>query len=127
MSITGQQTFLVAQLIKNPPEMQKTPVGYPGWEDYLEKGELPTLIILGFPGGSEGKKKKKKTACNAGDLNSIPGLGRSPGGRHGNPLQHSCLENPHGQGSLAGCSSQGRTESGTTERLSITQSHSTVL
>ena len=32
--------------------------------------------------------------CNAGDLGSIPGLGRSPGGGHGNPLQYSCLENP---------------------------------
>ena len=38
-----------------------------------------------------------------GDLSSIPGLGRSPGGGHGNPLQYSCLENPHGhrQRSLA--------------------------
>ena len=42
-----------------------------------------------------------KNACNAGDLGSIPGLGRSPGGGHGNPLQNSCLENPHGQRSLA--------------------------
>ena len=40
--------------------------------------------------------------CSVGDLGSIPGLGRSPGGRHGNPLQYSCLENPHGQRSLAG-------------------------
>ena len=39
------------------------------------------------------KKKKKKTACNAGNSGSIPGLGRSPGGGHGNPLQYSCLEN----------------------------------
>ena len=36
-------------------------------------------------------------AIFAGDLGSIPGLGRSPGGGHGNPLQYSCLENPHGQ------------------------------
>ena len=42
-----------------------------------------------FPGGSDGKE----SACNAGDLGSIPGLGRSPEGGHGNPLQHSCLEN----------------------------------
>ena len=44
----------------------------------------------------------KGPACNegdAGDVGSIPGLGRSPGGRHGNPLQYSCLENPHGQSS----------------------------
>ena len=44
----------------------------------------------GFLGGSNGEE----SACNAGDLSSIPGLGRSPGGGHGNPLQYSCLENP---------------------------------
>ena len=47
-----------------------------------------------FPGGSVGKG----AACNAGDLGSIPGLGRSPGEKHGNPLQHSCLENPRDRG-----------------------------
>ena len=45
---------------------------------------------MGFPGGSDGKE----SACNAGDLGLIPGLGRCPGGVHGNPLQYSCLENP---------------------------------
>ena len=44
----------------------------------------------GFPGDSDGKK----STCNVGDLGSIPGLGRSPGGGHGNPLQYSCMENP---------------------------------
>ena len=44
----------------------------------------------------------KESTWNAGDLGSIPGLGRSPGGGHGNPLQYSCLENPHGQRSLVG-------------------------
>ena len=44
---------------------------------------------MGFPGGSDGKE----SACNAGDLGLITGLGRSPGGGHGNPLQYSCLEN----------------------------------
>ena len=53
---------------------------------------------LGFPGGSD----SKESVCNVGDLGSIPGSGRSPGGGHGNPLQYSCLENPHGQRSLAG-------------------------
>ena len=43
-----------------------------------------------FPGGSDGKE----STCNAGDLGLIPGLGRSPGRRHGNPLQYSGLENP---------------------------------
>ena len=48
--------------------------------------------VPGFPGGSDGTE----TDCNAGDLGSIPGLGRSPGGGHGNTLQYSYLENPHG-------------------------------
>ena len=45
---------------------------------------------MGFPGGSVGKE----SACNAKDLGSIPGLGRSPGGGHGYPFLYSCLENP---------------------------------
>ena len=48
----------------------------------------------------------------------ISGLGRSPGRGHGNPLQYSYLENPHGQRSLAGYSPRGRQESDTMERLS---------
>ena len=51
-----------------------------------------------------------------GDLGSIPGWGRSPGEGHGHPLQYSCLENPHGQRSLAGCSPWGQKGSDTTER-----------
>ena len=46
----------------------------------------------------------KESACNVGDLGSIPGLGRSPGQGHGNPLRYSCLEDSHGQRSLAGLS-----------------------
>ena len=52
---------------------------------------------MGFPGGLVGKEP----ACNAGDAGDvglIPGLGRSPGGGHGNPLQCSCLENPMDRG-----------------------------
>ena len=48
------------------------------------------LSKYSFPGGSDGKA----SACNVGDLGSIPGSGRSPGKGNGNPLQHSCLENP---------------------------------
>ena len=59
-----------------------------------------------------------ESACKAGDLDSVPGLGRFPGGGHGNPLWYSCLESPHGQRSLAGCSFWGHKESDTTERLS---------
>ena len=49
---------------------------------------------LGFPDGSDGKE----SAYNAGDLGSIPGLGRSPGEENGNPLQYSCLENAMDRG-----------------------------
>ena len=49
---------------------------------------------MGFPGGSGGKE----SACNAGDPGSIPGLGGSPGGGCGNPLQYSFLENSSNRG-----------------------------
>ena len=67
--------------------------------------------MRGFSGGSDGKE----SACNAGDLGLIPGLGRSPGGGHGNTLQYSCLDNPHGQRSLAGYNPWGPKESDMTE------------
>ena len=51
-----------------------------------------------FPGGSD----DKESACNVGDVGSIPGLGISPGEANGNPFQYSCLENPHGHRSLVG-------------------------
>ena len=63
----------------------------------------------------------KNLPANAGDLGLIPGLGVSRGGGHGNPLQYSCLENPHGQRSLVGYSPRGCKESDTTERLSPAQ------
>ena len=70
------------------------------------------IYIFGFPGGSD----SKESACNVGDLGSFPELGRSPGRGHVNPLQFSCLENPHGQRSLAGSSPWGLKESDTTEQ-----------
>ena len=79
---------LVAQLVKNPAAMQETPVRFLGWED-LEKGQATHSSILGLPCGSAGEE----SACNAGDLCSIPGLGRSPGEGKGYPLQYSGLEN----------------------------------
>ena len=72
---------------------------------------------MGFPGSLAGEV----STCSVADLGLIPGLGRCPGGGHGNSLQYSCLENPHGQRSLAGYSPWGRKESDTTEWLSITQ------
>ena len=71
-------------------------------------------LTPGFPSGSD----SKESTYNVGDLGSIPGLGRSPGGEHGNPLQYSCPENPHGQRSLAGYSPCGRKELNMTEGLS---------
>jgi len=55
----------------------------------LRRDRLPTPVFLGFPGGSAGKE----SACNVGDLGSIPRLGRSPSEGKGYPLQHSGLEN----------------------------------
>ena len=49
----------------------------------------------------------KESPCNSGHLGSIPGLGRSPGEGNGDPLQYSCLENPHGQRRLVGYRSWG--------------------
>ena len=59
------------------------------------------LVIKGFPGGSE----VKASACNVGDLGSIPGSGISPGEGKGNPLQYS--GESHGWRSLVGYSPQG--------------------
>ena len=55
---------------------------------------LVICIHQGFPGGSVAKE----SACNAGNLGSIPRLGKSPGEGNGNPLQYSCLENLLGRG-----------------------------
>ena len=58
---------------------------------------------MSFLGGSDGKE----STCNAGDLGSFPGLGRSPGEENGNPIQYSCLENPQEQRSVRGLQSMG--------------------
>ena len=131
--------------------MQETQVRFLGWEDPLEKemathssilswriswteepcrllsmgsqrvghdwGIKPPPPLMGFPGGSDGKE----SVCNVGDLGSIPGMGRSPGERHGHPLQYSCLENFHGQRTLAGFSPWGCKDSDTTGWLSTAQ------
>ena len=52
----------------------------------------------------EASELVQESACSLGQLGSIPGLGRSPGGGEGNPLQYSCWENPNGQRSLVGYS-----------------------
>ena len=67
--------------------------------------------MVKYPGGSD----SKESACNVGDLGSVPGLGRSPGGGRGNLFQYSCLENPHGQRSLVGSRLWGPKESDMTD------------
>ena len=66
-----------------------------------------------FPGIST----SKESAGNVGDLGWIPGLGRAPGGAHGNSLPYSCLENPHGKRTLVGYNPWGLKELDMTERL----------
>ena len=69
---------------------------------------------MGFLDGCGGKE----LAANAGDVRDaglIPGLGRSPGEGHGNPLQYSCLKNPMDRGAWGGYSSWGRKEQDMTE------------
>ena len=73
-------------------------------------GQLNNVIYREFPGGSDGKE----SACYAGDLGSIPGLGRSPGEGNGYPLQYSCLDNPMERGAWR------HTRSHTTERITHT-------
>ena len=88
-------------------------VGKTSWR----RDRLTIPVFMGFPGSSDGKE----FTCNAGDLGLIPGLGRSSGGGQGNPLWYSCLENPHGQRSLAVYSSRGHKELDMTEWLSTAQ------
>ena len=78
-------------------------------------GQLSSItLVMGIPGGSD----SKESAYNAGDPGSIPGLERSPGEGHGNPLQYSCLENPMDRGTCW-ATVHGVTESDTTERLTL--------
>ena len=104
----------MAHLVKNLPVSGRPLVRFLGQEDPLEKGYATHSNILGLSWWL----RCKESTCNVGDLGLISGLGRSPGGGHGNPLQYSCLEHPHGQRSLVGYSTWGHKELDTTERLS---------
>ena len=108
---------LVVQMVKNVPAMRETWIQSLGQDIPWRRAWQPTPVFLDFPGGSD----SKESACNVRDLGLIAGSGRSPGGGHGNPLQYSCLENPHGQRWLAGYSPWGHKESDMTERLSTAQ------
>ena len=90
MFVDDNWASLIAQLVKNPPAMQETPVPFLGPKDPLEKGQAaPTPVFLGFPCDSAGKV----SACNVRDLGSIPGLGSSPGERKDYTIKYSGLEN----------------------------------
>ena len=80
---------LIAQLVKNLPARQETPVRFLVGKIRWRRDRLPTPVLFCFPCGSAGKK----STCHAGDLGSIPGLGRSPGKGNSYPLQYSGLEN----------------------------------
>ena len=98
-----------------------------GWVAIPSAGDLPnpdiepgfpTLQVDSVPAELPGSDSKE-SACNTGDMGSIPGLGRYLAGGHGNQLQYSCQKNPQGQRNVAVYSSWGLKESDMTERLSI--------
>ena len=102
-----------------------------GWSWCLDKddfmsGPQPSQTLrsgigdgFGWRRGFSCSSVSKESACSAGDLGLIPGLGRSPGEGNGHPLQYPCLEKSHGERSLVGCSPWGRIESSTTEWLTL--------
>ena len=73
-----------------------------------------SAILCGYMEGLPRWLSGKESACNAGVAGLIPGSGRFPGGGHGNPLQHSCLENPMDR-EVWQDTGRGVTESDTTE------------
>ena len=99
---------LVAQLVKN---LQCRGLQFDSWVRKIRwrRNRLPTPVFLDFPCDSA----SKESACNEGDLSSIPALGRSPRERKGYPLQYSGLENSMDYSPL------GHKESDTIEQLSL--------
>ena len=121
-------------MVKNLPAMQEIQVRPPGWEDPLNKGMATHSSILVYriswteePGRLQSMRwqrvrlpwwlSTKESACQCRRRGSIPGSGRSPGERSGNPLQYSCPGKSHGQRSLVSYSPWGRKESDTTKQL----------
>ena len=111
----GNGNLLQYSCLENFMGSQK--VGYDWAHTHTMQNCTQVYLLLVFPGDSDGKE----STSNVGDLGSIPGLGRSFGARHGNPLQYSCLENPHIQRSLAGCSPWSHKEPDKADSLSTEQ------
>ena len=95
-----ERASLVAQPIKNHLQFRRPRSNSHVRKFPWRRDRLPTPVFLGSPGGLDGKE----STFSVGVLGSNPGLERSPGGKHGNPLQYSGLENLHRQRSLAGYS-----------------------
>ena len=106
----GEGAFLIAQLVKC---LQFRRTWFDSWvrKIHWRKDRLPTPVLLGFPCGSAGKE----SACNEGDLGSIPGLGRFPWRKERLPTSVFWPREIHGL-----YSPWGHKESDTTERLSLT-------
>ena len=85
---------LVAQLVKNPPPLQETPVPLLGGKICWRRDRLPTPVFLSFSGGSD----CKESACNVGGLGLVPELVRSSGEGNSYSLQYSGLENSMDRG-----------------------------
>ena len=96
--------------------------GRSGREKNLKEQSFQELRITVESYGLSWFSADKESVCNVGDPSSIPGLGGSLVGRLGNPLQYSCLENPHGQRSLVDYSPWGHKELDMTEGLSTAHS-----
>ena len=94
-------------------------IGYSPWGCKESDTTERLSPVLSCPGGSDGKE----SACNAGKLDLIPGLGRAPGEGNGNPCQYPCLEKSHGQKSLVGCSPMDWEELDTTDQLTLSDFH----
>ena len=101
-------------LVKNPLQFRRSQFNFWIRKISWRRDRIPTPVFMSFSGGSD----SQEPTCNAGDLGSIPGLERFPVGGHGNPLQYSCLENPHRQRILAGYRLWGHKELDMTEWLS---------
>ena len=106
-----ERASLIAQLVKNPPAIQETPVQFLGGKiRWRRRYRLPTPVLSGFPHGSAGKE----STCNAGCVDSISGLGRSPGEENGLPIPVFWPGEFHGLYSPWGCK-----QLDTTEQLSL--------